>query len=127
MNSQETQGHVQRYTDSQVFTIPESLEMVRKLFWILSDCHKNETCLGDIHLGNILMNYERTIRIIDFDYAVKFTHEQIVNDIVSTCKLFYELSGNVKDYSPELRNVLPKREDAIINRYEKRDSGSYKA
>ena len=59
-----------------------------------------------------------TIRIIDFEYAVKFTQEQIVNDIVSTCKLFHELSGNVKDYSPALRNVIPKREDAIINRYE---------
>jgi Serine/threonine protein kinase len=110
---------LEKHIEKRHFPVFKALKIVREIFRISSKCHKNKTCLGDIHLGNILMDHDEQIKIIDFDLEVKFTKDQSIIDIVSVCKLFYELSGNLDNYPPDLRDVIPKRQNAIANRYDK--------
>ena len=99
------------------FPVFKALKTVRSLYKIINDCHEIKVCIGDIHPGNILMNGDGQVEIIDIDFSVEFTKETIILDVVAISKMLYVLIGNNSDIPADLRDVLPMREDAIRNRY----------
>jgi serine/threonine protein kinase len=103
----------------KIFPIFKGLIVIRKLFEILNSCHENKICLGDLHTDNILLSDHGVINVIDCDLGCKFTPENVKIDIVSTCKMFYEITGRNIDYPQDLRDVIPLREDVIRARYNK--------
>ena len=103
----------------KVFPMFKGINVVRHLFEILCDCHSNRICLGDLHTENILIDDDGGITIIDCDLSCKFTPENVKDDIVSICKIFYEITGRKVDYPQDLRNVIPLKENVIRDRYGK--------
>ena len=101
------------------FPMFKGLNIIRKIFKIINECHKNKFCLGDLHTENILLGNDGEISIIDFDLGCKFTQKNIKEDILCICKMFYEITGRKEDYPQDLRDVIPIKKNVIANKYSK--------
>jgi len=107
-----------RLVEKHPFPVFKSLKIVRAIFETICQCHKLKVCLGDIHPGNIVMARNGQVKIIDLDLSNRFNHDGVMGDIISGCKLLYDLNQRSADYPSDLRSIIPLREDAIRNKYQ---------
>lgn len=93
----------------------KAFNTVYKLCQIVSNCHARGECIGDIDPCNILMDDAGELKIIDFNYGAKFKNSHM-DDVVAICKLIYRLVSS-QSVPGDLRYVLPKRRNAIRDKY----------
>jgi serine/threonine protein kinase len=95
----------------------KALKAVRNIYRIIGECHMRGECVGDLHAGNVLVDPEGCMKIIDIDCGISPSKEHIIQDIVAATKLLYEIIGSSSELPADLRRILPKKEDAIRKRY----------
>jgi serine/threonine protein kinase len=100
------------------FPMFKSLKTTRTIISIIDQCHRLKLSLGDIHLGNIIMADDGQLKIIDLDFSAVFSRDRVQDDVVSACKLFYELNHRSEDYPSELRSAIPLKENVIREKYQ---------
>lgn len=93
----------------------KAFNTVYELCHIVSNCHDRGECIGDIDPCNILINDAGELKIIDFNYGATFKNSHM-DDVVEICKLIYRLVSS-QSVPGDLRNVLPKKRDAIQDKY----------
>jgi len=95
-------------------TLFEAFRLVRKVSMIIARMHKRGVVHGDIHGENVMMDETGKITLIDLYSKEK----SMSDDVVDICKLFHELKYDNETLPHEIKDIFPKKKDAILRRYD---------
>ena len=94
--------------------VVEVIKIMSQLIEIIENCHSLKIYVGDLHLENILLSPHGEVKIVDFDIHHRLTRELEVDDIVSVCILFHELTNA---NSKIISRTFPRRIANVRMRY----------
>lgn len=96
------------------FALFETFRILREIVEIMVEVHGRGVVHGDIHGENVIKTGSGKLVLIDLFHQEKIAQD----DIVDICKLFYELKYNSEPIPLEIRDLFPKKRDAILRRYQ---------
>jgi len=91
----------------------EAFRLVKKVTNIVVEMHEVGVVHGDIHGENVMMSEQGKVLLIDLFSKEKY----IENDVVDICKLFHEVKYDNEPLPPEIKDLFPKKRDAVLRRY----------
>lgn len=101
-------------SNQRFLSLFEAFRLVKKVTNIVVEMHEVGVMHGDIHGENVMMNEQGKVSLIDL-----FSKEKnIEDDVVDICKLFHEVKYDNEPLPPEIKDLFPKKRDAILRRYE---------
>ena len=111
--------HVQGQALSEIancksLSLLEAFRVVKKVTNIVVKMHEKGVVHGDIHGENVMINELEKVTLIDLYSKEKSPLE----DIIDICKLFHEVKYNSEPLPQEMKDLFPKKRDAILRRYE---------
>ena len=104
---------IKEISDKGSLQLNVAIKIVAKTIEILIKIHQNGTVHGDIHGENIIINNTGVVTLIDLSSEEKSKHD----DIVDICKFFHEIMYNNNSLTKEIKDIFPKKRDAILRRY----------
>ena len=100
-------------SDQRSLTLFEAFRLVKKVTNIVVEIHEVGVVHGDIHGENVMMTEQGKTTLIDL-----FSKEKsMIDDVVDICKLFHEVKYDNEPLPPEIKDLFPKKRDAILRRY----------
>jgi len=101
-------------SNQRSLTLFEAFRLVKKVTNIVVEMHKRGVVHGDIHGENVMMDETGKITLIDLYSKEK----SMSDDVVDICKLFHELKYDNEPLPHEIKDIFPKKKDAILRRYD---------
>ena len=100
-------------TFNRSLSLFEAFRLIKKVTNIIIKMHQVGIVHGDIHGENVMMNELGTVTLIDLSSSEKCA----VDDVVDICKLFHEVKYDSEHIPAEIKDLFPKKRDAILKRY----------
>ena len=100
-------------TYEQSLSMHEAFRLVKKVTNIIVEMHQKGVVHGDIHGENVMMNKLRKVTLIDLWSKEK----SMFDDVVDICKLYHEVTYDKKNIPLGIKDLFPKKRDAVLRRY----------